>query len=233
MKRLIISLIISVFIVGSASADSAVEQHIRKLFPNLTINRVSEAPIEGLYEVSSDNSILYFYPKGELLVFGEIWSKTGKNLTADKKAALATNSLKNIPLEKAVRIGTGKNTVIEFTDPDCPYCRKVSAYFQGKADITRYIFLFPLESIHPNSRVKAEYILCSSDPAAAYEEVMSGHMDATLPEPCKDPAIKEKLSDHKKIADVIGVTGTPTLVVNGNIVSGADFQKIEQILAGN
>ena len=28
-------------------------------------------------------------------------------------------------LDKALKIGTGKTTIIEFTDPDCPYCRQL------------------------------------------------------------------------------------------------------------
>jgi thiol:disulfide interchange protein DsbC len=38
-------------------------------------------------------------------------------------------SAETLDLDKALRIGTGKTTVIEFTDPDCPYCRKAYQYF--------------------------------------------------------------------------------------------------------
>ena len=63
-----------------------------------------------------------------------------------------------LDLTKAVKIGNGKTMVIEFTDPDCPFCRKAEAYLQKRTDLTRYIFFIPLKS-HPASKGKVQYIL--------------------------------------------------------------------------
>ena len=52
---------------------------------------------------------------------------------------------------KAVRIGSGPNTVIEFTDPDNPHGRKAAQFLAGRTDVTRHVFLI----VSPGSR-KAE-----------------------------------------------------------------------------
>ena len=118
-------------------------------------------------------------------MFGEIWTKDGKNITAGKRTRLAAAKLKDVPLDKAVKIGNGKNKVIEFTDPDCPYCRKAAAFFKGRDDVTRYVFLFPLP-IHKDAEAHARYVLCAADKAHALEEVMSGQLDGKGVPACPD-----------------------------------------------
>ena len=41
-------------------------------------------------------------------MFGEIWTKDGKNITAEKKTELASAKLKDVPLDKAVKSATGE-----------------------------------------------------------------------------------------------------------------------------
>ena len=106
-------------------------------------------------------NIIYFHPEKDLLMFGEIWTKDGKNMTAEKKGQARFARLKDLPLDKAVKIGNGRNKVIEFTDPDCPYCRKASAFLKGRKDVTRYVFFFPLP-IHKEAEAHARYVLCSA-----------------------------------------------------------------------
>ena len=71
-----------------------------------------------------------------------------------------------LDLDKAVKVGSGHTMVIEFTDPDCPFCRKAEAYFRNKPGVTRYIFFIPLSS-HPASKGKVQYILSAKDKARA------------------------------------------------------------------
>ena len=97
-------------------------------------------------------------------MFGEIWTKDGRNVTAEKRARIAAAKLKDVPLDKAVKIGNGRNKVIEFTDPDCPYCRKAAEFFKGRNDVTLYVFFFPLP-IHKDAQAHARYVLCAADKA--------------------------------------------------------------------
>lgn len=131
-------------------------------------------------------------------------------------------------LAKAVKVGSGKTLVIEFTDPDCPYCRKGSEFFRNRQDVTRYIFLNPLP-MHPDARGKADYILSSSDKAKAYEEVFSGRFDGKKPEGITTEGIK-LTEEHMAIAREANATSTPTFIICGRIIQGFDQAKIEGML---
>jgi thiol:disulfide interchange protein DsbC len=133
-----------------------------------------------------------------------------------------------LDLDKAIKIGSGKVPVIEYTDPDCPYCRKGSAFFRSRRDVTRYIFLNPL-AIHPQAKEKAQYILSASDKAKAYEEVMSGQLDGKQLSGINGEGIK-LLEEHQAIAKEAKVDSTPTFVICGRIIEGFDQRKLEAAL---
>lgn len=143
-------------------------------------------------------------------------------------SGIATAS--EVDLSKALVIGNGAKKVIEFTDPDCPFCRKASAYFHNRRDITRYIFFNPL-AMHPNARPKAQYILSGHDKARLYHEVMSGmvdRMDAkNLPVTASGVRLQE---EQQAIAKKAGIDSTPTFMIMGRIIEGFDQTKIEGLL---
>ena len=131
-------------------------------------------------------------------------------------------------LDKALKIGTGKTTIIEFTDPDCPYCRKAYQYFLTRPDVTLYIFFNPLSS-HQNARQKAQYILSSDDRERAYAEVMSALFDTTPPEGVNDKG-KRLLEEQMAIAQKMGIMEVPVFMIYGRIIKGFDPVKIAAAL---
>lgn len=58
-------------------------------------------------------------------MFGALVDKEGLNLTQIRL-------VEELPLDKAIKIGTGPIKVVEVTDPDCPYCRKASQFLRVK-----------------------------------------------------------------------------------------------------
>lgn len=211
------------------SMDEANREHLKRAFPNLSITDFSETPVPGVYEVQAGEQIFYFSPQGYLF-FGELWSKDGHNLTAESREALLSKAVGALPLDKAVRIGSGPHQVIEFTDPDCPHCRRVEKHLDGRADVTRYVFFYPLETLHPQARAKAQLILCAADREQALREVFAGrydHQPIRLAAPCDADAL---LEEHLELARRLGVRGTPVLWVNGRQVSGADLARIDALL---
>jgi thiol:disulfide interchange protein DsbC len=135
-----------------------------------------------------------------------------------------------IDLSKAITIGSGPKTVVEFTDPDCPFCRKASAYFEGRRDVTRHVFFYPLAR-HPKAREKAQFVLSMPDKARAYHEVMSGKMDS-IPIPAATPEGVRLQEQQVEIAKKSKVDSTPTFLINGRIIVGFDVKKIEDALGG-
>ena len=132
-----------------------------------------------------------------------------------------------LDLDKAVKIGSGPTMVIEFTDPDCPYCRKAEAYFSGKPGVTRYLFFIPLPS-HPASKGKVQYILSSRDKARAYQEVQGNFDPKKLAEITPEGIKLQK--EHQEIAKANGMSSTPTFLIYGRIIVGFDQNRLEQLL---
>ena len=228
----------AIALLASAAVAIAVtpEESLKKNFPGIAVDSVAPARVPGLYEVVSGRQIFYYSPEAESIVGGPIVMKGNRNVTAERlqeleqkhQAAMAAKA-KDLPLDKAVKIGNGKNTVIEFTDPDCSFCRKAAQFFTGRKDVTKYIFFYPLD-MHKNAEPKVRYILCARDRAKAYEEAMTGKLDNMKFKACKNSSVDELIRLHKGEASRLGVTGTPFFLVNGQPVSGANIPLIEKLL---
>jgi len=134
----------------------------------------------------------------------------------------------DIDFSKAIQIGSGPKTVVEFTDPDCPFCRKASKYFEGRPDVTRYVFFKPL-SRHPRAKEKARFILSMSDKVKAYHDVMSGRMDAAPQLASTQEGVKLQ-EEQLEVAKRSKVDSTPTFIISGRIIEGFDQKKIEEML---
>lgn len=224
-----------------------IETKFSRLLRNSKVSSIKESPVKGMYEVVSGPNVFYYSPAGNgHLIFGQILDSNGKNLTADVQNALraefqkaqeaaAAEKLKALDLSNAVKIGNGPNTVIEFTDPDCPFCRRVDEFLSSRSDVTRYVFLFPLEQLHPQARAKSIYILSSTDKVKAFKEVFSGTFDkGNLPivpsDLTKYPSEVKQLETGMQAGQQLGVQGTPLLFVNGSMVNGANVDLIKTLL---
>lgn len=232
-KKAFLTLSVLMVIATGAPLQAATpEESFRKSFPDIPAESVTPTNILGVYEVVAGGRVAYYAPGPEYLVIGEIITKDRKNLTQERNAELQGKKFKDLPLEKALKIGSGPHTVIEITDPDCPFCRKASDYLATRNDITRYIFLYPISSIHPNAEAKIRYVFCAQDRAKAYEEAMTGKLDDMKFTTCDDAAAAELVKAHKESGDKIGISGlgTPMFVIDGQFVKGANIPQIEKIL---
>jgi thiol:disulfide interchange protein DsbC len=228
-KIFLFLLALSFFVsVPAATAQTPTpEESLKKNFPSLSYDGFRPSPVKGLYEVSSGSRILYYSPEAGIIIMGELIDKEGRNLTRERKIEILSGRLKDLPLDKALKIGSGKNVVVEFSDPDCFFCRKASEFLSKREDITRYIFFFPLS---PRSEIKIRCILCAKDPAQAYKDAYSGKLDDVKPDDCKDTKAEETLKTHREAGAHLGIEGTPFFFINGKAVSGADMPLMEKLL---
>ncbi len=201
-------------------------QKLKSIFPNMRVDSVQNSPISGVLEVVSGDRIIYFAPASGNVLVGDLYSKNKENLTNARMAEIMSARIAKLPLEQGIKIGTGPNQVIEVTDPDCSYCRKGSRFFSNRTDVTRYVFLMPLD-MHPQAKVKAQYILSSANPQAAYEDVFSGKFDKTPLPPFKDNGWLER---QEKALEPLGVNSTPTYWINGTFISGSNLRLISKLL---
>lgn len=253
--RTAFSLLIAALLLLTAAAAVAaapptpaeVAAKFKNLLHDLKITSVTPSPVAGLYEVVAGSNVFYVAPEGKgFLISGQIIDSDGRNLTAEVQQAAhdkdvkarelaAAPKLKQLDLTQAVKVGNGPNTVIEFTDPDCPYCRKLDEFMSQRSDVTRYVFLNPIDQLHPNARAKAIFILNSANTGAALRDVFAGKYDSgPLPIATADignyPAAVKRLAAGMEAGRDLGVEGTPMLFVNGNLVEGADTERIARLL---
>jgi len=224
-----IALILSAGFCYCQGEHAHVREKLAKTHPNMAVSEIRETPIAGVFELEVGPNVLYYHPEKGLMIFGEIWTVEGKNLTADRRTEIASNKAKDIPLDTALKLGRGPNKVIEFTDPDCPYCRKASAFFKGREDVTRYVFFVPFAS-HRGAEQKVRFILCSDNPQKAYEEVMEGKVDGKSVNTCNSQKVSDTMKMHKDIGVKTGIQATPMFWVNDTAVRGADIPMIKGLL---
>lgn len=216
------------FAAGGSQAVANAKAAFKKKFPTVNFSSFEISPIANLYEVVAGDNIIYFNPDSGILVFGELWTPEGENLTQAAKDRLAQEKIKDLPLNKAIKIGSGPKVVIEVTDPDCPFCRKGSEYLDKyEKEITRYIFFYPLKQLHPQAEEKARYVLAAGNQVKAFWEVMSGKYDS---EPLPDFVDNGDLEIHQEVAAKLQVKGTPAYWVDGTSVSGANIAALEKLL---
>lgn len=201
--------------------------NLKHNIPNLGAVDINESGIGTIREVVIKNTGEVFYASddGKNIFIGAWVDETGKNLTKEKMDKIAKvkfeEDIKQIDKTAAIKISEGKGTneVIEFTDVDCPFCKRSESFFTAPdSDVTRYIFLTPLDSLHPEAAKKSVHILCSADRAAEYKKVIAGEVDKFTG--C--PEGEEMLKIHRSAGEKMGVQGTPQFYVNGAHYAGAN-----------
>ncbi len=224
MRYLLRLLLASLVCFGTLTAH-ADEETVRKSFaarfPKLKVDTVTKTPYFGLYEVVIPGGIIYTDEKFEHLIQGSIFdTKTMANLTEERTNKLSEIPWDSLPLELAFKRvkGKGERKFALFSDPDCPFCKRIEKDLAKIDNVTIYVFLYPIESLHPNAPARARDIWCSNERPKAWDAYMlNGTAPATAKAGCDTPVerIVEFADKHK-------ISGTPTLFFpNGDRVPGA------------
>ena len=214
-----------------SKAAAQAEQQLRETFTNLKFEDFGPAPIKGpIYQATAGGRILYYAPQSEQILFAAVYDKNGVNVTALAQNASARKKLGAIDPAKALVIGpAGAPTVIEFTDPECPYCRALEKFWLAKAaegkPVRRLIYF--VSAIHPQAAAKSEHILCSPDKEAEFKAIYAGAQPAELR---KCPGGHAKVEADAETVSKVGITGTPTLIIDGKLVSGFQQGELEAFL---
>ena len=201
--------------------DSAtrIRDQLRALYPATQFGAVALTPLPGIYEVALANQLVYTDASGQFFLFGHLYDmKAQRDITAERKDLLTRIDFAQLPFEDALKEvrGNGSRVVAIFSDPDCPYCRKLEADLKPLTDVTFYTFLMPLASLHPEARGKAIGIWCASDRIGAWRALMDRAQPASTAE-CPHPVDR-----NIALAERLGISGTPTLVAaDGRVMAGA------------
>lgn len=195
--------------------------------PQAEILNIELSPIKGLWEISVDDKgkrgLFYVDFSKKYLIPGPIIEiKSGSNITLEHFKKLQESKkvdFSRIPLTTPLVMGNrlAPQKVAVFTDPDCSFCKtlhqEMEKVVRERKDIAFYLILFPLP-FHQDAYWKSKSIVCNQslkmlEDAYAHKEIFRTECDT-------------KVSDSNiKLAESLGITGTPTLVFSdGRVHSG-------------
>ena len=237
--KLIVGLMLGIFLGGSALADpkpgsneAVIKKALLTKFSGAHVQNIQKTPYDGLYEVLMDGQLLYTDAKVNYLFAGNlIDAKTQRNLTAARMRDLMQVKFDTLPLDLAIKQvkGDGKRKMAVFSDPDCPYCKKLDADLVNVNNVTIYTFLYPIASLHPDADSHAKAIWCAPDRARAWDDLMRS---GTLPQTGTDCATP--LAKIAELGSQLRINGTPTIIfADGLRVPGAvPVAQLEKLLNG-
>ncbi len=225
IKRVVtLALLSTLFMTACAQRTPLIEQ-LQAKYPNTAFKAVRSSTIPGVYEVSMGSNIAYTDKSGRYFIFGHLFDmQEQKNLTAERQREAQKIAFPTQALENAIKIvkGDGSRTFAVFSDPDCPYCKKLEGELARLDNVTIYLFLYPLESLHPEAKTTAMRIWCAPDKAVAWNAFMLTGKKPPLTA-CKNP-----IHDNVTLGASLGIAGTPTLIAeDGRAWPG--FASAEQI----
>lgn len=214
----------------AAPTPTSLAERLQALYPATRFGAVNTTPWPGVFEVVMGANLAYVDESGQYFLFGHLYDmQTQRDLTVERKDTLARIDFAALPLADAVKEvrGTGARTFAIFSDPDCPYCRRLEAEIKNLSDVTLYTFLMPIASLHPEARSKAIAVWCAPDQVEAWHALMWDDKKPQAQE-CAHPVDR-----NVALGERLGINGTPTLVAaDGRVLPGAaSLAQIEAWLA--
>lgn len=206
-----------------------IAEKFRAMYPNTRFTGVRKSKISGLYEVVMGDNVAYTDESGRYFVFGHLFDMQEQvDITAQRQTAAKKTEFPSQFLANAIKTvkGDGSRVVAVFSDPDCPYCKKLEGELAKIDNVTVYTFMYPLEQLHPEAKTKSISVWCSGNRQAAWQQtVLTGA-------PPKLAACNNPINDNLVLGSRLGVTGTPTLIsMDGRLMPGAaPAEKLEQWL---
>jgi thiol:disulfide interchange protein DsbC len=224
-------------LAGAAWADEAsIRAEFVKKYPEIKVESITKTPYLGLYEILVEGDVLYTDADFTYLIAGSIIeTKTKINLTDARQREIEDKKLKSLafpfeqlPFDLAIKKvkGDGSRKVAVFSDPDCPYCRRLEKDLEKVSNATIYIFLFPIEQLHPKAPEMSRAIWCATDRVKAWDEYMLKNVVPKSPK-CDTPVDKIVAYGQSK-----KINGTPTIFFSdGKRVPGAiPAERFEELL---
>ena len=207
---------------ASADVTKRLTEKLEQIYQEqkLKVVSVRPTPMAGLYEVVvSGNQIVYVDADAKHMLVGEmIDMQSRKSLTEERMADISRIDYAALPLDKAIKEvrGKGELSMVVFSDPDCPYCKKLEQEIGQMDNVTVYTLLMPILSLHPQAQQKSVQLWCQPNKVAAWTQWMRENKAPPQVAECANP-----VAETMALGEQFGFNGTPTIVFpNGKTQAG-------------
>lgn len=206
--------------VAIAAEDlNVLKKKLEERFGDLKVRELKPTAVAGVYEMVFGTRIAYVTADGRYMITGNLVDlESRRNLTTERRTELVKLALETVGDSKMIVFAGKKSsrTVTVFTDVDCPYCAKLHLEVPAltKAGVKVRYLLFPRAGKNSDSYKRTVSVWCAKDRNKAIGIAKAGGtVDAKT---CPNP-----VDDHMALGEDIGVTGTPTLILDdGRIIPG-------------
>ena len=223
-KIAMFSLLSCVSAISLANVET-LKINLSRYYPNIQVSNIQATEMLGLYSASLDNQIIYLDENAQYMLVGSmVRLKDQKNLTKDLMLQQNSVDWKQLPFKDAIKTvkGTGKRQLFIFSDPNCPYCKRLEVELDKLNDVTIYTLIYPLKS---QSITVSKQVWCDPNQAYAWKNLLQKNVQPKE-KTCANP-IERNLELGKKL----GIEGTPTLIFGNGLkmVGGRSAEDIRMI----
>lgn len=204
--------------VAGNAQPSAQDDEIRKAMAGVRVDSVRFLDDLGMYEAVSSGQVSYLSRDLRYVFVGSIIDlKTRQNLTAERVNNILSIDYSALNKANAIKMGNGKTSIAVFTDPDCPFCKKFHLELKKLKDVTVYIYLYPLESLHPDAKRKSAAIWCSKNRVAA----MDAWFAEVQPKGKQDASCVNPIEENIRVGREHRLMSVPAVVLeSGRVITG-------------
>ena len=149
LKKIAMFSLLSCISAISLANVETLKINLSRYYPNIQVSNIQATEMPGLYSASLDNQIIYLDENAQYMLVGSmVRLKDQKNLTKDLMLQQNSVDWKQLPLKDAIKTvkGTGKHQLFVFSDPNCPYCKRLEVELDKLNDVTIYTLIYPLKS---------------------------------------------------------------------------------------
>ena len=189
------------------------------LLPDTEPDRVEPAPVAGFYQAIFGTRVVYLSADGRYLLYGDLIDiNKNLNLTEDARRAGRRQVIEDLD-EAGMVVFAPQNvesTITVFTDTSCGYCVKLHqeiAHTVAGGVKVRYVG-FPRAGVNSASGETLVSVWCADNPQQAMTDAKMGIAIETK-------TCQTQIGRHMEAAELVGVRGTPTIVLeDGTVIPG-------------
>ncbi|HIY70389.1 MAG TPA: thioredoxin fold domain-containing protein [Candidatus Luteimonas excrementigallinarum] len=188
---------------------------IASVNPQVQVDSVEPAPIDGYQEVVVGGQVVYVSNDGRYLIQGSLYDvEARRDLSQDGLAKVRRELMKLSPVEERIVFApeNPRYTVAVFTDVECGYCRRLHQEIDeyNRLGIAVQYLAFPRMGLESEDYRTMVSVWCAEDRNQALTDAKSGKRVASAS--CDNP-----VAAHWELGQRVGLQGTPLIVTESGM----------------